>query len=132
MAPYEGVVVMNKLLILLLLAGGSARADRIPASEAQHYMGCKQNIKNLATACEMYGADHAGHYPKTLAELVTGHYLPTLPACPSTGSDTYSGSYWLKGEHYFFSCKGPNHKGAHSNPDRPAYDSVTGLIEGNH
>ena len=35
---------------------------------------CKGNIKNIATACEIYAADHNGKYPKTLNAIVEEGY----------------------------------------------------------
>ena len=39
------------------------------AKENTMRFDCKSNLINIATACEMYAADHQGRYPKNLDEL---------------------------------------------------------------
>jgi hypothetical protein len=56
---------------------------------------CKSNLKNIGTACEMYGTDWKGLYPKEMS-LLTPNYLKTIPSCPHAGRDTYSASYEVK------------------------------------
>ncbi len=46
---------------------------------------CQSNLKNLATALEMYSTDNVGRYPEELA-LLTPRYLKLIPACPSESS----------------------------------------------
>lgn len=50
---------------------------------------CKTNLKNIATACELYSADHNGNYPKSLKEIKS--YLPELPTCPISGNTPKEG-----------------------------------------
>ena len=58
----------------------------------REYSACSSNLKNLATALEMYSADWNGHYPEKMSSLVP-NYFRTIPACPRVGSDSYSESY---------------------------------------
>ncbi len=98
-----------------------------PSSEAREQLrNCKTNLKNLATAYEMYSTDFYGRYPSSPGQL-TPNYLRVLPACPtndqayrieSTGAtppDAYT--MWCQGSH----------------PDLareyPRYTSVQGLLE---
>lgn len=50
---------------------------------------CKSNLRNIATACEMYAADHRGENPPDLDTLTTPTgvegeevYMTELPTCP--------------------------------------------------
>ncbi len=50
---------------------------------------CESNLKNLATALEMYATDNGGNYPPTLDCLICtvgipGGYMKTIPICPSS------------------------------------------------
>lgn len=90
---------------------------------------CKSNLKNIATALEMYADDHEGTFPESL-EALTPEYLRQIMVCPSAEKDTYSSSYSRNTEPdgYVMRCHGENHHilGA---PDYPAYDAVNGLAE---
>jgi hypothetical protein len=93
-------------------------------------VACKANLKNLATALEMYSSDFAGHYPTSLARL-TPNYLQQIPTCPAARRDTYSGGF-VSGQapdRYAVWCAGDNHPGLGLGPNLPAYDSVSGLLD---
>ncbi len=83
---------------------------------------CEKNLKNLATALEMYSVDWHGKYPKSLTPL-TPDYLHKIPNCPLTGNDSYSASYQVTNSpgSWSLNCSG-SHEGG-----RPAYDSLNGL-----
>ena len=96
---------------------------------------CKSNLKNVATALEMYAADHEGHFP-SLGNMPSGlmpNYFRSMPTCPGAGSDTYSPSYFstVDPEDYFvIYCNGTHHRGADITvPNYPQYYSTTGLVE---
>lgn len=93
--------------------------------------GCISNLKNIATALEMWSTDNQGRYPRSLRQL-TPDYLKTLPHCPQAGSDTYSASYTRSESPDLFSlaCQGDHHKLANVEADHPAYKSDVGLISG--
>lgn len=102
---------------------------------------CKSNLKNLATACEMYSTDNKGHYPSSVS-LLTPNYLKVIPNCPAAGADTYSATYQSAPPSedksaeaetmgaYTFYCRGKNHEKASSTPENfPQYSSYQGLID---
>lgn len=72
---------------------------------------CLVQVKNIATALDMYSSEHADRYPDTLSEL-TPNYLKVIPTCPMAGTDTYSGSYKVAQSHtyYAFCCSGHHHR----------------------
>ena len=45
---------------------------------------CESNLKNIATALEMYATDYKGDYPSSLEQLIDKHYIKAIPACPHT------------------------------------------------
>jgi hypothetical protein len=99
--------------------------------------GCKSNLKNLATAMEMYSTDYSGRYPDHTAALVP-NYLAAIPECPAAGQDTYS-DYLQTGpeaagneaefqDYYYFECHGHHHQELEA--DYPRYTAIVGLDEG--
>lgn len=93
------------------------------------FQSCGSNLKNMATACEMYSTDNEGHYPTSLSQLVPG-YMKTIPTCPAAGKDTYSSSYSSASNPDMFTlyCSGNNHKEVNAGENYPQYNSAQGLI----
>lgn len=91
---------------------------------------CKTNLKNLATALEMYATDNVGRYPKDI-KILSPMYLKQIPTCPAAGRDTYSSTYSVRESPDAFTiyCKGHNHGQMGIPEDYPLYDSNRGLIE---
>lgn len=93
---------------------------------------CEGNLKNLATALEMYSVDNGGHYPDSFQQLIP-NYIREMPHCPSSGTDTYTPTLRTGPkapeneerfpEFYSFHCAG-THEGGPS----PGYNSVKGLV----
>lgn len=96
-------------------------------SQAQ-LTGCKENLKNMATAVELYSNEY-GNYPDVGAlHLLTPNLLTKIPTCPATGVDTYSTSYASVKTFYTICCGGTNHLGAAVNvANFPQYSSYSGL-----
>ena len=74
---------------------------------------CRENCRTIGSALDMYGLDNDGQYPRDLSDLVP-RYLESIPTCPATGSDSYSGSYHhnsCQGDacRYTFFCQGDYH-----------------------
>ncbi|MBX3166038.1 MAG: hypothetical protein KF760_01455 [Candidatus Eremiobacteraeota bacterium] len=86
-------------------------------------IACKSNLKNIATALEMYSTDYGGRYPENTGPLVSGNYLKTIPTCPAAGKDTYSETYKFTTDpdHFKVRC---SDTAAHD----LAYDSDQGLL----
>ena len=92
---------------------------------------CKSNLKNMATAIEIYSAEHAAKFPPSLPTL-TPNYIRAVPECPAIGTDTYSASFSSTNNPSYFliRCEGPNHVGVDVSPNYPQWDSADGLLEG--
>ncbi len=84
---------------------------------------CKSNLKNYATALEMYACDYSGKYPLEMQAL-TPNYLRTLPTCPAAGTTTYAYQRTEQPDNFTVICQG-NHHGM--GPDLPHYTAVQGL-----
>lgn len=110
------------LLILLVL--GSSLACSHPQSTLTR---CKSNLKNVATALEMYSTDNSGRYPTRLAALCP-NYLLRIPECPAAQKDTYTQSYASTQipDQFAVYCSGRHHA---LPPNLPAFDSNLGLVE---
>ena len=99
---------------------------------------CKSNLKNIATACEMYAQDNSGRYPGSGGALgaiynLTPNYLKSVPTCPSTGASTsyVNGGFTIatSPDAYTLLCMGSNHTGAGYSANYPQYTSAQGLVE---
>lgn len=91
---------------------------------------CQSNMKNIATALEMYSTDNKGNYPPYM-ESITPNYLKIIPTCPSArNSLAYTGSYHasVSPDAYSFCCAGSNHTSSSIPANYPLYDSQKGLI----
>lgn len=106
-----------------------AKANFAEAKAQGQLTACKSNQKNIATALEMWAADHEGKYPRSLSEL-TPDYLKMLPECPVSRTETYSSTYKPMAEptNYQFHCTG-DHSAAGMAPGLPSYNGETGLVE---
>lgn len=70
---------------------------------------CRSNLKNVATAIEMYQTDWNGASPSTLASL-TPNYLKTLPKCPADSASEESLNWTLEPHQQILICDNPVHK----------------------
>jgi serine/threonine protein kinase len=108
----------------------------ISARSSGQLAACESNIKNIATALEMYGTDNKGAYPPSLEYLVkplpSASYMKTLPLCPACRL-SYSYSVNNNIQNFTIWCNG---KGSHRyaglphNECYPQYTPERGLIVG--
>ncbi|MBN9414219.1 MAG: hypothetical protein J0I12_02215 [Candidatus Eremiobacteraeota bacterium] len=85
---------------------------------------CMQNLKNVATALEMYSTDNSGRYPTSLKGL-TPNYLRDMPEC--LDKDPYVYSMKVRPDSFLVHCPGRNHVKDGSPANFPSYDSQKGL-----
>lgn len=90
----------------------------IKARRQGQLTACKSNLKNVATALEMYSTDAMGQYPERLDRLVP-KYLKSIPGCPSEQPAT---AYVHEASHFTLTCQGFSHG--------LLYSSRAGLGEG--
>jgi hypothetical protein len=97
------------------------------ARQSGQTTACKSNLKNIATACEMYSTDYAGRYPASMDKLAPS-YLKTVPSCPSSTSAYHFESIQTP-DLYTITCQGDPHglgKGL------PSYNAIQGLTTGSN
>ncbi|MGV8124406.1 MAG: hypothetical protein AB2L14_32060 [Candidatus Xenobiia bacterium LiM19] len=87
---------------------------------------CRENLKKISLALEMYGADCKGSYPHSLS-ILTPHYLERFPLCPSGGNYRYQKEAKLKT--FTIQCCRDAHREAGVTGNFPAYLPVQGVIE---
>lgn len=124
------LISCGSLAVILLLGAVFFMTIFVPnfvSAEAYgQFSNCKNNLKNIAAACEMFASDNAGHYPDNLADL-TPKYLMHLPNCPAAEQVSYSYKRSADGKSYIIYCRGSYHKDAGENTDFPKFDSEKGL-----
>jgi len=127
------------LLITALLAVAALSLILVPnflrARARGQLTACKSNLKNIATALEMYATDNAGRYPQSLEKLVDSKLLNFIPTCPSAGKMTYLDYQVVTNPDSFsFSCCGSNHKASFAgyksdSTGFPKYNAIEGLLD---
>ena len=96
---------------------------------------CKSNLKNMATALELYASDFGGRYPPRLEQLSKGSYLKQIPTCPAAGEMTYTNYHASQNpDDYHLACSGDNHAKAYTGYSAPSYgyprySADTGLLD---
>lgn len=112
---------MRCLIFCFLLAWPGLARTQGPTT------ACKSNLKNLATALEMWASDHQGHYPQRLEQL-TPIYIKEIPRCPAAGKDTYSLNYhrFTDPDDFGLCCSGSYHPSI-VGANLPACTSSNGL-----
>lgn len=87
---------------------------------------CRENLKKISLALEMYGADFKGSYPHSLS-MLSPHYLEHLPVCPAGGNYRYQKEAKLRT--FTIQCCRDVHREAGVTGNFPAYLPVQGVIE---
>ncbi len=79
----------DALVLLCVVALGYLLDHALEVRQRQHNRDdCRQQLKEIATALEMYSTDMVGRYPHSLEKLVP-NYLKILPACPEAEGRRY-------------------------------------------
>ncbi|MGI5844298.1 MAG: competence type IV pilus major pilin ComGC [Candidatus Xenobium sp.] len=130
-----GFTLIELMIVIAIIAILAAILvpNFIRARAQGQFTACKSNLKNIATALEMYSTDSQGRYPTKLSKLSDNQkYLRTIPTCASAGSDTYSSSGYTSASNpdaYTIYCVGKNHSAVDAAENFPQYNSVAGLLE---
>ncbi len=93
---------------------------------------CEENLRNMATTCEIYAQDYDGAYPTSLT-ITVGTYVQALPTCPSAGD---LGASYRNGMQtsanpnaYTLWCNGDYHADTGLSPNFPQFISGVGIQE---
>lgn len=129
-----GFTLIELMIVIAIIAILAAILvpNFIRARAQGQFTACKSNLKNIATALEMYSTDAQGRYPTTLSDLEENQrYLRTIPTCASAGEDTYTDAYTAASnpDRYTVYCAGTNHSAVDAPQNYPQYNSVAGLLE---
>lgn len=87
---------------------------------------CSTNLKNLATACDLYGSKNGGMYPDSLDKTVP-EYFEQVPKCLITDWD-YAYEVSHNPERFTITCRGWAHRDFIGDKNN-CYTSETGLVE---
>lgn len=124
------------MVVLILGVVAAIIVPNFIRARAQNGSYCRSNIKNIASALEMYSSEHDGQYPRNLQQL-TPEYLRSLPECPVAERNTYRATFgpnapWNidhEPDFYLLECMGTAHSIVGVPADYPKFNSVSGLIE---
>lgn len=126
----KGFTLIELMIVIAIIAILAAILvpNFLRARQQSQLSSCQSNLKNIATACEMYSVDNNGHYPTKIAMLVPS-YLRQVPQCPATAGSSYETNYTqaMSPDSFDIPCPAPM---AHPNPPVTAnvwYDSAGGL-----
>jgi type II secretory pathway pseudopilin PulG len=126
------------LLVLAAIVGCLAftlTPNYLRARARGQLTACKSNLKNLATACEMYASDHKVHYPASLELLTKGPqpYLRSIPTCPGAGKVSYEYTSAADPDSFSMVCQGSHHDRAYGafggGVNFPQYTATEGLVD---
>jgi len=132
--PASMAIGCNLLAVLAVCLVGFIFVPGFIGARAQGQLAaCESNMKNLATAMEMYAEDNKGHYPPDLSYLTdnkTGNtYMKKMPECPVylTG---YEYIYATSPDNFTLWCKQKDAhiKALHKEGSWPQYNPGQGLI----
>lgn len=115
------IAILGVLIAILIPSFQRARAQGVLTA-------CQSNLKNIATAVELYSVDNEHRYPPALSDIVPKYFVK-IPGCPTTALDTYSTSYQVSTgpDAYTLFCNGLFHTAAGINvPGYPQYLSGQG------
>lgn len=131
-ASQKGFTLIELMIVIAIIAILAAVLvpNFIRARAQGQLTACKSNLRNIATAIEMYAVDNGARYPNSVG-ILTPNYIRTIPECPTASSETYSSGYTASTspDNFNFFCEGAFHTALSLPADHPVWNSDVGLIE---
>jgi len=129
------IVIVLSIVLMISAPFFLAFFGNKSAKTSGQLSACESNLKNLATALEMYATNNCGDYPPNLQYLTVtppgggGGYMKTIPMCPSSRvKDSYSYTRIEIPDNYTLWCSHNNaHRSAGLENGWPQYTPGQGL-----
>ena len=107
----KGFTLIELMIVIAIIAILAAILvpNFLKARAQGQLAACESNLKNIATALEMYATDFSGDYPHDLDTLTSnltaagGSYMKALPLCPSANV-VYSFTYNAVPDNFTLQC----------------------------
>lgn len=123
------MVVISIISVLLL----AMLPNFVRAKARTRLTACESNLRNYATALELYGRDNNSNFPPTgQFSLLVPNYLRIISKCPSCVDNTsYLNGYASaqQPDRYTMMCSGDNHLELNLPTNRPMYTLDGSLTE---
>lgn len=119
------IVILTILMVMIM-------PQYVVARSRGRLSACESNLRNLATAIEVYATEHNHQVPSSLDDLVP-QFVAAIPRCPSAGTpDAYRDGYasvQVPEAAYTVSCSGAFHVDLGVPAGHPLYTYGVGLTE---
>jgi len=111
----KGFTLIELMIVIAIIAILAAILvpNFLKARAQGQLAACESNLKNIATALEMYATDFSGDYPSTISLLTDtsattagGAYMKAIPNCPSITTSPYSYTYNSTPDNFTLNCGG--------------------------
>jgi len=120
----EIMIVVSIIAILVAII-----IPRIKKMEGRAKMvSCISNLKNIATAVNIYSNETMGQFPVSLTSIFPD-FIGKIPECPAALKDTYTAGYTTNDEYNDFTvcCYGKYHAICGLDSNQPFYSAVNGI-----
>lgn len=127
----KGFTLIELMIVIAIIAILAAILvpNFLKARAQGQLAACESNLKNIATALEMYATDNSGDYPTELVTLTSsghatgGGYMKTIPQCPSARGTSYAYTYCTIPDNFTMWCTGTSaHTAAGVSDKYPQYN----------
>ena len=119
------VIVILAVLAMILLP------NYVRARSRGRLSACETNLRNMASALEVYSTDNARQFPSRLEEL-SPTFVQSIPTCPSAGSSAAYLDGFTSARNpaaYTLSCTGGWHVDLGLGENSPSFHYGTGLVK---
>lgn len=132
--PVQGFTLIELMIVIAIIAILTTilLPNFVRVRSQGRLTGCKTNMRNIATAVQVYAVENASRYPTTLTILPTTRAISAIPTCPSAGNNlAYINGYVASSnpDAYTIVCTGNNHGELNIPACYPQYTGQAGYQE---